>query len=757
MAKNDSKNAKRVRIDAAHQPNPKSKPTLLQRGRNVTYSIGTSLRRRMHKIGRDKHRVQFSTANSVTSFDSDDNAAMITYDSGADGHYISEEDRKRASLPILRRSLKNVGVANGGISSGKYVTQLPFEQLSNKAAQADTFEDFPTSLMSVGKTNDDGNISIFTSDGVTVHKEKDVLITCKGEPIFVGIRDEQGRYRIPLEQKRGQWQPRKPSKKAKKALRQANSVYDLPSTEQAIKWMHAVCGYPVKSTWVKAVKAGNFIGWPLLTTANVRKYYPETDETPKGHMNQTRKNVRSTKVKAKPFETSNSDRLRGKKERDIYTKVYDVRNTMFTDQTGQFPKRSQRGNKYIMVMVEIDSNAILVEPMKSRKDAEMVRAYRVMMARLKRAGIVPKKHIMDNEVSENMKNIIRDDCKMELELVPPGCHRRNAAEVAIRNFKAHFLSVLAGVSEDFPINLWDRLLPQTEITLNLLRQSNATPTVSAYAHLSGPFDYNKMPLAPMGCGAQVHEKTDKRGTWSFHSVDGWYLYTSPEHYRTHVCQVKSTRSERLTDTVQFNHKRITNPTITNADKIMTAMAECINAWKGITNSDGSRELRELERLVENKAPTSTPTTSPVQPSPRVIQPVPRVNNENNEKRITRSMTMNEAPQQPLPRVQAAPPQQSAEERNAIATSANKKRKKRRRRQRAADDDTPKLPDPPAANTRSKTAVAAQEAAPPAARTRSSTRRVSKLHQPTRVPSKKIELPEQAAAVLKRKKKNSYDD
>jgi hypothetical protein len=105
-------------------------------------------------------------------------------------------------------------------------------------------------------------------------------------------------------------------------------------------------------------------------------------------------------------------------------------------------------------------------------------------------------------------------------LVPPGCHRRNAAKVAIRNFKAHFLSVLAGVSNDFPLNLWDKLFPQTEITLNLLCQSNATPTISAYAHINGPFDYNKMPLAPMGCNVQVHEKADSRGTWSFHSVDG---------------------------------------------------------------------------------------------------------------------------------------------------------------------------------------------------------------------------------------------
>ena len=117
-----------------------------------------------------------------------------------------------------------------------------------------------------------------------------------------------------------------------------------------------------------------------------------------------------------------------------------------------------------MVMVEIDSNAILVEPMKSRKDEEMIHAYNALLLRLKRAGIVPKKHVLDNEVSENMKNHICDTCKFDMELVPPGCHRRNAAEVAIRNFKAHFLSVLAGVADDFPPSLWDRLLPQTEIT-----------------------------------------------------------------------------------------------------------------------------------------------------------------------------------------------------------------------------------------------------------------------------------------------------
>ncbi len=89
-------------------------------------------------------------------------------------------------------------MANGGVCQAKYVTQLPFKALSAQATQADTFQDFPSSLMSVGKTANDGTISIFTKDGVTVHKEMDVLITCKGEPILIGVRNEQGCYRIPL-------------------------------------------------------------------------------------------------------------------------------------------------------------------------------------------------------------------------------------------------------------------------------------------------------------------------------------------------------------------------------------------------------------------------------------------------------------------------------------------------------------------------------------------------------------------------------
>ena len=54
--------------------------------------------------------------------------------------------------------------------------------------------------MSIDKASDDGNVSIFTNNRVSVCKQKDVLVTCKGKAIPIDKRDERDRYQIPLMQ-----------------------------------------------------------------------------------------------------------------------------------------------------------------------------------------------------------------------------------------------------------------------------------------------------------------------------------------------------------------------------------------------------------------------------------------------------------------------------------------------------------------------------------------------------------------------------
>jgi hypothetical protein len=201
LAKADESNK-----NAAHTKRGTTSIGLAQRGRNAAYSLGSAFNRTIKKINKNKY-VSFNTHNRVHQHSSNKQSIMVTYNSGADGHYISKKDRYKASLPILQTSTQKVGVANGGTSKAKSVTQLPFRKLSAKAMQADTFQDFPTSLMSVGKTANDGTVSVYTKEGVNVFKEEDVLITCKGKPILIGVRDSRGQYRIPLMQQRRQWQP----------------------------------------------------------------------------------------------------------------------------------------------------------------------------------------------------------------------------------------------------------------------------------------------------------------------------------------------------------------------------------------------------------------------------------------------------------------------------------------------------------------------------------------------------------------------
>ena len=91
------------------------------------------------------------------------------------------------------------------------------------------------------------------------------------------------------------------------------------------------------------------------------------------------------------------------------------------------------------------------------------------------------KHIQDNEVSEeHLKKIMKHGIKYQK--VPPKMHHHTTAEKAISNFNNHFKSVLSGVDNMFPIHLSNRLLSQTESTLNMLQLMRFKRTMLTYAY-----------------------------------------------------------------------------------------------------------------------------------------------------------------------------------------------------------------------------------------------------------------------------------
>ena len=143
--------------------------------------------------------------------------------------------------------------------------------------------------------------------------------------------------------------------------------------------------------------------------------------------------------------------------------------------------------------------------------------------KLAKQETLPSIYIIDNEASLELKNTLRKK-QVTYQLVPPHVHRRNAAERAIRTFKNHLLTILAGADKEYPVSECDRFLPQCEMTLNSLRNSRVNPKLSSYAYLFGNFDFNKTPLAPLGTKVVVHLKSDKRASWSYHGQEAWYVY-----------------------------------------------------------------------------------------------------------------------------------------------------------------------------------------------------------------------------------------
>ncbi len=98
-------------------------------------------------------------------------------------------------------------------------------------------------------------------------------------------------------------------------------------------------------------------------------------------------------------------------------------------------QKSSCGNQYIMVVIRLDSNAILVEAMKNRTAGEMTYAYQVLVDRLTSARIQPKMHLLDNKCSVDFKKRIKFN-KMMYQRISPHDHRWKIAETAIKMFNS---------------------------------------------------------------------------------------------------------------------------------------------------------------------------------------------------------------------------------------------------------------------------------------------------------------------------------
>jgi hypothetical protein len=219
---------------------------------------------------------------------------------------------------------------------------------------------------------------------------------------------------------------------------------------------------------------------------------------------------------------------------------------------------------------------------------------------------------------------------VDFQLVPPHVHRRNAAERAIHTFKNYFIADLCSTDKDFPLHLWDRLLPQAILSLNLLRSSHLNPRLSAWAQVNGAFTFNRTPITPPGIRVLVHETPDVRTSWAPHAVDGWYIGTASDLYRCYRVWIWETPAERTANTLEWFPTKVTMPLASSVDKVIAGAQYILHALQypssgspraPLTDSKAVA-LRSLSNIFLNRhAEAASSPQSPASPHAHSSPPI----------------------------------------------------------------------------------------------------------------------------------------
>jgi hypothetical protein len=148
-------------------------------------------------------------------------------------------------------------------------------------------------------------------------------------------------------------------------------------------------------------------------THNTTETPPHTVATAKGHMNQQRQGIQSTKTEVilpllDKDDTNIEPTAHNEHTYQCFATAMEMTGKTFSDQTGHFLIPSSAGNNYVFVMYNFDSNSIHAEPMPNRTGKQHVQAYKTVHNRLVKAGLRPQLHMLDKECSTLLREFITD-------------------------------------------------------------------------------------------------------------------------------------------------------------------------------------------------------------------------------------------------------------------------------------------------------------------------------------------------------------
>ncbi len=147
----------------------------------------------------------------------------------------------------------------------------------------------------------------------------------------------------------------------------------------------------------------------------------------------------------------------------------------------------------------------------------------------------------------------------------------------------------------------------------------------AWEYFNGPFDFNKTPLAPVGCKVLIHAKPGTCRSWDYRAKQGFYVGPVLNHYRCYKLVKSETKQKVISNTVQFRHAYLQIPAVSAEDKILNGLQVMVGAMQNApppTTSSQLVAIKVLHALLEKWQLLAPPALLQYSRAPRLPWPSP---------------------------------------------------------------------------------------------------------------------------------------
>ena len=396
-------------------------------------------------------------------------------DSGATGVFVRNSDQK-VLTDIVPDTRVRVEIPNGQIMKSSHRGYLRLPRAPDVKVIAYVLPDLARlSLLSLGALCDAGMTATLDHGTIKIYHKNCLVLE--------GVRNSSTG---------GLWMIDLPT-----TQHVAMNIYPTGTIAKLVAFYHGCFCSPSISTFKKVLALGTRL--PGINERDINKYPPISAGTAAGHLDETRwmrlkKALQEQQPELRVSEGEDINPLPASPPRGQYVFVRELPlepGLIHGDSTGPNPIASKSGNMYVLIMFAESANFIYMGAYGSRDQSTLTKAFEDGFDFFRQYELYPTYIRLDNEKSKLFESM----CKTRvvgLQYVPPGQHRGNKAERAIRTGRNHIISATITAHPNFPKNEWDRLINIARITLNLMRPSVKNPLISAYESLCGPFIWDTL-------------------------------------------------------------------------------------------------------------------------------------------------------------------------------------------------------------------------------------------------------------------------